>query len=133
MGKEEEMCYLIWYSRETNKEEAFNKFIEENATVKTDYKKIEEFQDNELDSLIGKKALVFVEMKCFKVFDGEPYAWLNGEIIHTTWGKNNTFKENGKFPAITLKIDLPKGVENKDYENILLLPFDVGNNLLIKN
>lgn len=127
------MCYLIWYSLDTNKEEVFNKFIEENPTFKTEYKKIEDFQDDELDSLIGKKVLVFVEMKCFKVFDGEPYIWLNGEVIHTTWGKHNTFKENGKFPAITLKIDLPKGVENKDYENILLLPSDIGNNLLIKN
>jgi hypothetical protein len=96
------------------------------------YKKIEDFQKEEFDSLVGKPCKVYVSSRWHGAKTNEPCIWLCGKITKVSWGKDDIFKKEGKYPAFYVYIRKCTRLNVGSLENSLFLPSSVEGSILVK-
>ncbi len=99
---------------------------------KTVYKKIEDYDKSEFDSLVGKMCKVLCHSKWFGANTTEPAVWLRGKIVKVSWGKDDVFKEERDFPAFTIDVWKCKKYNTARLLSLTLLPNQVDGCLMIR-
>ena len=96
------------------------------------YKKIEDYNKEELDSLVGKSCKFYANSDWWGAYTNERFIWLCGKISRVSWGKDDVFKKEGTMPAIYITSRRNKKLGVERLENVCFLPLDVKGNIIVK-